>query len=228
MAQKQASESRPSRLIARQVRKARNDRGWSAQRLAEELQKVGLPWDRTIIANLENGRRQAVSVEELLALSYVLAVPPILMLAPLDEVDGVSITPDLAVPPGLAHRWIVGEAPPVDAEHYARDIKEWRRASRPLYLYGRLHDAAAVAQRAHAAVTSAEYVGDPRRLQDARRVYVDALRELIGGLEAVIEAGLKAPRFDREWREDAERAGLSWPKGAPVADAVARLAGIEG
>ncbi len=224
MAHKPPAVSRPSQLVAQQVRRARKRRGWSAQRLAEELQGVGLPWDRTIIANLENGRRNAVSVEELLALSYVLAVPPVLMLVPLGEADTVNITPDLAVPPGLAHRWVLGDVPPVDDDRY---VKDWRQASRPLYLYCHLRDAGYGAEAAHDAVTYAEYVGDPQEVRCARLHYVMALRALIEALEAIMGADLKPPPLDRKWREDAERAGLSWPDGAPVSAASATPDGGE-
>jgi hypothetical protein len=45
---------------------------------------VGVPWDRSIVANLENGRRKTVSVVELLALAYVLEVLPVHLLVPVE------------------------------------------------------------------------------------------------------------------------------------------------
>lgn len=43
---------------------------------------VGVPWDRSIVANFETGRRSTVNVEELLALAYVLDVAPVHLLVP--------------------------------------------------------------------------------------------------------------------------------------------------
>jgi 8-oxo-dGTP diphosphatase len=73
---------RPEEVVARRVRELRTDRGWSAQRLGEELTKAGLDWDRNIVANLETGRRRVISVSELLTLAYVLDVALVHLLVP--------------------------------------------------------------------------------------------------------------------------------------------------
>jgi transcriptional regulator with XRE-family HTH domain len=62
--------------IASNMRTLRQARGWSAHRLAEEMFKVGISWEHGVITKLETGRRQAVSVDELLALANVLEVEP--------------------------------------------------------------------------------------------------------------------------------------------------------
>lgn len=66
--------------IATRVRGLRKARGWSAQRLAEEMTAAGLPWDRNIVANLENGRRKVVTVDELLCFARIFDVGPMALL----------------------------------------------------------------------------------------------------------------------------------------------------
>ncbi|MFC0527829.1 helix-turn-helix domain-containing protein [Phytohabitans kaempferiae] len=68
------------RRIAARVRELRAARGWSAARLAEEMAAAGTRWDRSIVANFENGRRAYVTAEELVALAGVLGTSPHLLL----------------------------------------------------------------------------------------------------------------------------------------------------
>jgi transcriptional regulator with XRE-family HTH domain len=84
----------PHRVIAERVRELRTARGFTAARLAEELTNVGIKWDRSVVANLENGRRAIVTVEELLGLAYVLDVAPIHLMVPLDSAGWYAVTPD--------------------------------------------------------------------------------------------------------------------------------------
>lgn len=125
----------PTKVIAQRVRELRQKRGkWSAERLAEEMTKVGIPWDRSIVANLENGRRQTVAVEELLALAYVLDVAPVHLLVPVEDDDldqgpFLWITPKLGVPPSAARAWVRGrqQAPGQDPRPFFADVpaSEW-------------------------------------------------------------------------------------------------------
>lgn len=62
--------------VVANMRRLRKARGWSAQRLTEAVTAAGIAWDRSIVANLENGRRSTVSVDELAALARVLDVEP--------------------------------------------------------------------------------------------------------------------------------------------------------
>jgi transcriptional regulator with XRE-family HTH domain len=82
----------PHRVIAERVKDIRRRRKMTAARLGEEMTKAGIPWDRSIVANLESGRRKSVSVEELLGLAYVLDVAPIHLIVPLDE-GRYAVTP---------------------------------------------------------------------------------------------------------------------------------------
>lgn len=102
----------PHRAIAARVQELRKGRGWSAQRLADELRKVGIPWDRSVVANFETGRRASIGVDEMLALAYVLEVAPVHLVVPPDTDASVEyqVTPE-GVPedPVFVRAWIRGQ-----------------------------------------------------------------------------------------------------------------------
>jgi hypothetical protein len=87
---------------------------------------VGIPWDRSIVASLELGRRATVSVEELFALAYVLSVAPVHLVVPPvdgdDEDPKIRVVPTLSVPPGLARDWLRGEMPLGDPRIYFAEV----------------------------------------------------------------------------------------------------------
>lgn len=111
----------PHRVIAERVKALRKGRGWSAQRLADEMTRVGISWDRSIVANLENGRRAVVSVEEWLTLAYVLDVAPVHLLVP------TTGTTYRVLPQPRA-----GEQYERDAEVYLDDVRQWISGKQPL------------------------------------------------------------------------------------------------
>lgn len=124
----------PHQVIAERVKSLRKGRGWSAEKLAEEMSAVGVPWTRVVVTKLETGRRPGVSVEELLALAYILSVAPIhLMVQPsgADDVDTqYQVTPSgPRTVPSMARAWIRGQSPigEVDAKRYFAEVpdSEW-------------------------------------------------------------------------------------------------------
>ncbi|MFR9779042.1 helix-turn-helix domain-containing protein [Micromonospora sp. MS34] len=86
----------PTRAIAQRVKKLRGRLGLTAAQLAERMNAVGFRWDRFTVQNLENGRRRNVTVEEFLALAYVLSVAPVHLLVPIDaeQTDLYAATPE--------------------------------------------------------------------------------------------------------------------------------------
>lgn len=62
--------------VVRNVRRLRDRRGWSAQDLAGQTAQAGHHVPRSTLANLENGRRRVVTVDELAALAAALSVDP--------------------------------------------------------------------------------------------------------------------------------------------------------
>lgn len=100
------------------------------------MTRVGVPWDRSTVANLENGRRATVSVEELFVLAYVLSVAPVHLVVPLVDADDKTqyrVTPAVATTrAALVRAWIRGEAPfgeDIDVKRYFAEVpdSEWVR-----------------------------------------------------------------------------------------------------
>lgn len=107
-----ADEGEPyTRAVMREVKRLRlaKDPSWSAERLAEEMAKVGVPWTRDTVTNLESGRRKRIAAHEVLALAWVLDVlSPIELLAPDTEIK-VQVTPEKRVPAEIVRLWFRGE-----------------------------------------------------------------------------------------------------------------------
>lgn len=91
----------------RAVRSARMARDWSAERLASEMTATGVPWNTSIVVNLELGRRKSLRVHEWLALAYVLDAEPLHLLMP--ATNRYPVTPDTTVTSVIAKAWVKGE-----------------------------------------------------------------------------------------------------------------------
>lgn len=82
-----------TRSIAVQVRLKRKALGWSAQALANRCDAAGFPIPRSTIAKLESGRRDSISIAELMILARALGVAPIDLICPPETRGRVWITP---------------------------------------------------------------------------------------------------------------------------------------
>lgn len=135
-------DSTPTAHFAKQVRRHRARLGWSQPQLAKQCQAVGLKWDRSVIANVEAGRRTAVGIHEVMALGRVFGVPPMLLVLPVGTQEMVEVLPGQLVDPWTAAQWFMGD---VGAENFdpdsrlTGDLDEWRAATAPLHL-SREHD----------------------------------------------------------------------------------------
>jgi transcriptional regulator with XRE-family HTH domain len=120
---------RPVEVVARRMREVRETRRLTAAQLADLMRAAGIPWDRQIVTNLETGRRQAVSVDELLALAVVLQVAPIHLLVPLDGEQPYRVTPEWVQRAIRVREWVRGTLPlrPEDRRLYYSEIpdNEW-------------------------------------------------------------------------------------------------------
>jgi transcriptional regulator with XRE-family HTH domain len=124
---------RITKAVARRIRRWREDIGLSAQQLSERTRELGFEVPRTVIANLENGRRETLSVAEFLVISAALDIPPVLLLADIGHEDTVEILPGRESTAWLARGWILGAADPVRYE--PRNDERWRAARRSIVLY---------------------------------------------------------------------------------------------
>lgn len=108
------------------MRESRVSKGLSAEKLAEQMRELGVPFDKTVVANLETGRRRFVTVQEALALSYVLDIALVHLIVPTDDEETpVRITPvGPEVRPDIARGFIRGQEAvgDVDVRRYATQV----------------------------------------------------------------------------------------------------------
>lgn len=100
----------PVATIAQRVKELRGRRGWTAAQLGKALDKHGIRWDRFTVANLENGKRQNVTVQELFALALALDVSPTSLIVPLDD-RPYQVTPTRTEHSDMVRAWVRGEEP---------------------------------------------------------------------------------------------------------------------
>lgn len=70
---------------------------------------LGLEISRSTLANLESGRRDIITVPELLVLAVALDVAPVELVVPLGTEDVTEIVPGQLVSSTAAMEWIAGE-----------------------------------------------------------------------------------------------------------------------
>ena len=90
-------------------RKRVGGKGITAQALADRCAELGHPLDRTVIAKLEKGLRQSVTVADLVVLANALGVSPTALVVPIDQDETVRILPRHDVPALEAMTWFTGE-----------------------------------------------------------------------------------------------------------------------
>lgn len=62
--------------VADRMRSLRGARGWTAQHLADAMTAAGVGWNRGVVTKLETGRRENITVDELVALAALFGVSP--------------------------------------------------------------------------------------------------------------------------------------------------------
>jgi transcriptional regulator with XRE-family HTH domain len=185
---------RLTQVVAGEVRRRRRELKMTAQQLADRCTELGSPLHRSVIANLENGRRPLVSVAELIILARALDVPPVLLIAPVGRRETIEILPGREAPSAWdAALWFSGEVRLEDAPAGLEARWAYEDSVIPLY---HQHDAAI------ADVTSE---GDWERLirdDDAREkaavireIAAEDLKRLRGIRSAIRGHGLTPPRL---------------------------------
>lgn len=101
----------PTQVVAQRILEARKRRGWTQDQLAARLTEVGHPVDRAVVAKIETGARQSVTVTELFAFAVALDVPPVHLLAPLDDDAVVAVTSKIIPPARVVRTWVRGLQP---------------------------------------------------------------------------------------------------------------------
>jgi transcriptional regulator with XRE-family HTH domain len=108
----------PAEVFARRLQETRKTKGWSQQKLVEQLTRLGYRMDRATLAQIESGARRSdvtrsdnVTLNEVVALSVALGVALIHMVVPPESDDApVRLVPNRVADPALtARRWARGE-----------------------------------------------------------------------------------------------------------------------
>lgn len=110
-------------ILVERIKDLRTKRGWSAERLAQEMTDAGVKWNRLVVTKLENGHRKDVTVTELLALGRVLQCAPVHLIVPPDA-ETYPVTARESVPARDARDWIRGLAilPGDDMRNYLAEL----------------------------------------------------------------------------------------------------------
>lgn len=103
--------ARVVRRVAREVRRYREAQQprMSTQQLEERTAEVGMRIPRSVLANLESGRRETVSAAEVVILAAALGVAPIELISPVGFDKQVEMLPGREMDPLSAMRWFTGE-----------------------------------------------------------------------------------------------------------------------
>ncbi len=103
--------TRAAQLVAREVRRYREAQRpkMSTQKLADRTAELGMAIPRSVLANLESGRRETVSVSEVLVLAAALNVAPIELMCPVGFDKQTEMLPGRMMDPPDAMRWFTGE-----------------------------------------------------------------------------------------------------------------------
>lgn len=105
--------------VARRLLELRESRKLTRKDVSQRLANLGLrKITPAALNNIETGRRdesgrrrREVTVDELIDLSIVLNVPPVLLIAPVGSADRVEVLPGRADDAWTTYRWLIGELP---------------------------------------------------------------------------------------------------------------------
>ncbi|NEA67519.1 helix-turn-helix transcriptional regulator [Streptomyces sp. SID12488] len=108
--------------VAHEVRRHRQDQGLSAQQLSDRCAEIGMPIQRSVLANLESGRRTTVTIAEVLILAAALNIPPVLLVFPLGHAESCEVLPGETFDVLKGIDWFSGNrAEPVRGRPYANN-----------------------------------------------------------------------------------------------------------
>jgi len=126
-------------IIGATVKARRKELGWTARELSERCAEVGHKIPRSVIANLENGRREGIPVHQLAVLARALVTSPVELLFPVDQVETVPMFLHRDWPVFMGAEWFSGRVEDLDRP---QPLTLWRRHFRAMdvfHSYDRLH-----------------------------------------------------------------------------------------
>lgn len=166
----------PTAVVAGRVRELRAVRRWSAQRLADEMTKIGIEWNRGVVAKLETGRRESLSVAELFGLAYALEVNPLVLLLPQQNVE-YDIAPNVRFKAVEVYGWLMGDGLPPFESH--RELSDEEKAVQRLDAHAKL--------LASLSYTTAETADQRRRWEADFKSAADYLDEVVKSAHELVE-----------------------------------------
>ncbi|MGQ0479711.1 MAG: helix-turn-helix domain-containing protein [Pseudonocardia sp.] len=196
-----------TRVIAQRVQTLRTAAGLSGSALAKRMSGSGVKWTRTTVAKFETFQRASITVQELLALSLALQVPPVMLLADPRRSDDFPITDERHVSGWEALLWLVGR------EEIRLDSDDLRTSN--------FTDARKVIRAGLQIIDSTdEIVGANRFIVSDDETGVKewdlldgmALRRIRFALRTLIEAGAPLPDLDPAVFDRARALGVALPK----------------
>jgi transcriptional regulator with XRE-family HTH domain len=175
--------------VAQEVRRHRQAQGLSAQQLADRCAEVGMPIKRSVLANMESGRRTTVTIAEILILAAALNIPPALLVFPVGQTERVEKLPGVEVEPLDAADWLGGVAPMKSRRPFPDNTLIFYRRHRTLV--SRLRRLLRERELAHAHyVMGGDSLEDARRASQAARARWARAEEELASLRAQLESGV--------------------------------------
>lgn len=206
-------------VIAERMKALRGDVRLSGPALAVEMNKQGVPWNRTTVAKLETGRRESVTVPELVALALVLNVPVTALLVA-ERSSSIKLAEGHEYSPTEALLWLIAERPlpgspgaerHIVPENIVMEYGPWVTAARPARLARKLlaaHDAALGARERLTTAMERDY--EPE-IKKSEAIYANRLQDLAAVLTWLNEDKMTPLPVDERLRHDATQRGIELP-----------------
>jgi|GEM_PF-1270175 len=204
-------EGRITHAVGSAIRYWRERRQMTTRELEEATSQLGQTISRAVITNLENQRRDAVSLAEVLVLAAALDVSPILLIAPVGREPKVEILPGVEVTPWESRGWVHGAL----AAKYANFSNErWTESNRVLYLY-EVHRNLIRRYHQMVAALRVELESDELSIDSAGRRVEDAVKMQRERQRAYLQAMVQSLAKLREHRELISAEGFLVPELPP-------------
>ena len=129
--------------VAREVRRYRKMRGLSTEQLSARTAEGGHQIHRSVLANLESGRRENITVPDLVSLGRALGVPPLVLLYPVGRAEDSEVMPGEHMDPWNAAKLFTGEMADDAGMAAAEDLGLFREHDRLVRAWQRARDEAA-------------------------------------------------------------------------------------
>lgn len=98
-----------ARVAGREVLRHRSRRKLSAPQLADRTAALGMPVPRSVLADLESGRKDTITVAEVLVIAAALGVAPADLISPVGFDEQIELLPGRMMDPLQAAKWVYGE-----------------------------------------------------------------------------------------------------------------------